>query len=311
MVERDDGLSDMSLGVRNDHSSTHKKPGGFPSKGTPLGKTTGQLKRPACMCSSGCSSGLQPQAKKYKTGMLKDVSLAEAGKYASLKEYAFFDNVRNALGSIEVYNNFLRCLDLFNSEIISSGELITMVNPFLGKHGELYQWFKEFLGHKDCSATLDESLPQVAKKESSVRDDYNMDIDYQSCRRYVASCRALPSTYPQPKCSGRTQLCHEVLNDTWGSIPTGSEDSTFVTSRKSKSEEHIYRCEDECFEGDKEKYDDKTVLEDAASVVNHHMKRSSNLPSTIQAPPTTSPLMTALRLSKEKIGFCDVADRET
>ena len=30
---------------------------------------------------------------KYKTGILKDVSMAEAGKYASLKEYAFFDQV--------------------------------------------------------------------------------------------------------------------------------------------------------------------------------------------------------------------------
>ena len=40
----------------------------------------------------------------------------------------------------------------------------------------------------------------------------------------------------------------QVLNDTWVSIPTWSEDSTFVTSRKSQFEEHIYKCEDERFE---------------------------------------------------------------
>ena len=34
---------------------------------------------------------------KYKTGILKDVSMAEAGKFASLKEYAFFDQVNAPL----------------------------------------------------------------------------------------------------------------------------------------------------------------------------------------------------------------------
>lgn len=39
-----------------------------------------------------------------------------------------------------------------------------------------------------------------------------------------------------------------MLNDTWVSFPTWSEDSTFVTSRKTQYEEYIYRCEDERFE---------------------------------------------------------------
>ena len=52
------------------------------------------------------------------------------------------------------------------------------------------------------------------------------------------------------KCSGRTQLCREVLNDTWVSFPAWSEDSQFVTSRKTQYEEFIYRTEDERFEFD-------------------------------------------------------------
>ena len=39
-----------------------------------------------------------------------------------------------------------------------------------------------------------------------------------------------------------------MLNDTWVSFPSWSEDSTFVSSRKTQFEEHIYRCEDERFE---------------------------------------------------------------
>jgi paired amphipathic helix protein Sin3a len=59
----------------------------------------------------------------------------------------------------------------------------------------------------------------------------------------------------QPKCSGRTIgpagiICKEVLNDTWVSFPSWSEDSQFVSSRKTQYEEHIYRTEDERFEYD-------------------------------------------------------------
>ena len=43
-------------------------------------------------------------------------------------------------------------------------------------------------------------------------------------------------------------VCLQVLNDTWVSFPSWSEDSTFVSSKKTQYEEHIYRCEDERFE---------------------------------------------------------------
>ena len=37
-----------------------------------------------------------------------------------------------------------------------------------------------------------------------------MEIDYASCKRLGSSYRALPKSYQQPKCTGRTQLCREV-----------------------------------------------------------------------------------------------------
>lgn len=72
--------------------------------------------------------------------------------------------------------------------------------------------------------------------------------DFANCKRCGASYRALPKSYQQPRCSGRTALCNEVINDTWVSFPSWSEDSTFVASRKTQYEEHIYRCEDERYE---------------------------------------------------------------
>ena len=76
----------------------------------------------------------------------------------------------------------------------------------------------------------------------------NSFLDYSSCKRYGHSYRGLPKSYHPPRCSGRTTLCREVLNDTWVSFPSWSEESTFVTSRKTQFEESIYRCEDERFE---------------------------------------------------------------
>lgn len=43
-------------------------------------------------------------------------------------------------------------------------------------------------------------------------------------------------------------VCLQVLNDTWVSFPSWSEDSTFVSSKKTPYEEQLHRCEDERFE---------------------------------------------------------------
>ncbi|XP_078328570.1 paired amphipathic helix protein Sin3a-like isoform X2 [Crassostrea virginica] len=228
-----------ALGVRNDHSSTVKKPSlGNKSQ---LGKSGNQHRRP--------SGGPQPPQKKQRTGTLKDISLAEAGRYGTLNEFAFFDKVRKFLKHPEVYENFLRCLVLFNQEVISRTELVQLVQTFLQRSPELYKWFKDFLGYKESGGTT-EAVPQGALGKERVSGELAMEIDYATCKRYGASYRALPKSYPQPKCSGRSPLCREVLNDTWVSFPSWSEDSTFVTSRKTQYEEHIYRCEDERFELD-------------------------------------------------------------
>ncbi|XP_076284809.1 SIN3 transcription regulator family member A isoform X4 [Lasioglossum baleicum] len=230
---------------------------------------TGQLKRSPSFLPSvtaGNSHHIQhgpPPLKKHKVSSMREcVTIAEAGKYGSLNDYAFFDKVRKALRSQEVYDNFLRCLVLFNQEIVSKSELVQLVTPFLGRFPELLRWFKDFLGHLPESSTTAttnassnmnvEALPNnvVRSHQDRPQGDLAMEIDYTACKRLGASYCALPKSYVQPKCTGRTQLCKEVLNDTWVSFPTWSEDSTFVTSRKTQYEEFIYRCEDERFELD-------------------------------------------------------------
>ncbi|XP_076267862.1 SIN3 transcription regulator family member A [Rhynchophorus ferrugineus] len=197
-----------------------------------------------------------PPPKKHKMSVsYRDVSLGEASKYGNLNDYAFFDKVRKALKSHEVYTNFLRCLILFNQEIISKTELLQIVTPFLGKFPELLKWFREFMGQNDV-----EPIPFNVTRSERPQGDHALEIDLATAKRLGASYCIIPKAQEGLKCSGRTQLCKEVLNDQWVSFPTWSEDSTFVSSRKTQYEESMYRCEDERFELD-------VVIETNASTI--------------------------------------------
>ena len=44
-----------------------------------------------------------------------------------------------------VYDSFIRCLYLFNEEVLSRQELICIAQPFFCKAPEMFAWFKEFV----------------------------------------------------------------------------------------------------------------------------------------------------------------------
>ena len=112
-------------------------------------------------------------------------------------------------------------------------------------------------------------------KDSRDHEMQSMEIDYSTCKRLGTSYCALPKSYEPPKCSGRTPLCKETLNETWVSFPTwSSEDSTFVSSRKTQYEEYIYRTEDERYELDivlETHMSTIRVLEGVLKKLNHRM----------------------------------------
>lgn len=212
-----------------------------------------------------------PPTKRHKP-VGRDVTLAEASKFGTLNDFAFFDRVRKALRTPEVYEQFLRCLTLFNHDIVSKPELQNLITPFLSRFPELLRHFQEFLGPaaagvNDGTVAGVSQYGQVAagtsgtqtaaaattaaqRQDHRSQNDLGPDIDLSTCKRLGTSYCVLPKTSEVRKCSGRTALCKEVLNDTWVSFPTWAEDSTFVTSRKTQYEELIYRCEDERFELD-------------------------------------------------------------
>ncbi|XP_054713326.1 paired amphipathic helix protein Sin3a-like [Uloborus diversus] len=237
--------------IKSEHNSSVKKPS-LPTKPLPTAnnqtKQIQAIKRPSPSVPS-------PPMKKPRMTSLKDITLSEATKHGTLNDFAFFDKVRKAFKSQEIYENFLRCLVIYNQELISRQDLVLLVSPFLSKYSDLYKWFKDFLGYKENNNNNNNTSVDIVPKKIETQErervgDFATEIDYSSCVKYGASYRAVPRNYVQPKCSGRTALCHEVLNDTWVSFPSWSEDSTFVSSRKTQFEEYIYRCEDERFEFD-------------------------------------------------------------
>ncbi|XP_068170907.1 paired amphipathic helix protein Sin3a-like [Antennarius striatus] len=230
---------DRAESVRNDHGGTVKRP--LLNNKQRLSQNGLPIRRPGGV-------GAPAVVKKKPKIMGKDYSISEVSKHSTSTETMFFEKVKKTLRSSEAYDNFMRCLHIFNQEVISRAELVQLVIPFLGKFPELCMWFKNFLGYRESShgeSSHAESLPKERATEGIA-----MEIDYASCKRLGSSYRALPKSYQQPKCTGRTPLCREVLNDTWVSFPSWSEDSTFVSSKKTQYEEHIYRCEDERFELD-------------------------------------------------------------
>lgn len=189
----------------------------------------------------------EPPIKRHKP-TCRDVSFADAAKYGTLQDYAFFDKVRETLKNPDVYDNFLRCLTIFNQEIVSKSELVNLVSPFLSKEPELLKKFQEFMKFSSQNEAV--PLSVVQRQDLRAQTDTAAEIDVAQCKRLGTSYCALPKTSESKKCSGRTPLCREVLNDTWVSFPSWSEDSTFNASRKTQYEEFIYRCEDERFELD-------------------------------------------------------------
>ncbi|CAM6050285.1 unnamed protein product [Sphagnum compactum] len=238
-------------------------------------------------------------------------SLEDLGKNASSLP-AFVEKVKSRLRNRETYQDFLKCLNIFNQEIISRRELQRVVGDILGKHADLMEGFNEFLTHCENEGNLagvfssrnlggefaDEQKPKIEKdrerdsekdkecdrdkekeregerhrdkdKERDVKPSKEAlhkvsgipnkdkfmnkpisELDLSNCEQCTPSYRLLPKHYPRPISSHRTSLADSVLNDSWVSVTSGSEDYSFKHMRKNQYEESLFRCEDDRYELD-------------------------------------------------------------
>ena len=207
---------------------------------------------------AGAVAGEQRGKKRSANDQVKDTPIPialpqqpETWVYNAAVERQFFDAAREALMSYtrdggQAWAEFLKCLDMYAQEILSRNEMLTFVEPLLGKRNtKLFEEFKRILAAAGAQSI---SIPNPEDSWHSVPLS---EIDFTRCRRCSPSYRALPRDYPLPPCSDRSDEENKCLNDIWVSLPVGSEESyTFRHMRRNTYEETLFRCEDERFEID-------------------------------------------------------------
>ncbi|GAA56196.1 paired amphipathic helix protein Sin3a [Clonorchis sinensis] len=220
-----------------------------------------------------------------------DVSLLHKVRHVFM--YIFRLQIRSVLctdnGSDRAYQTFLQALNLFNRNELSADELLQSVRPLFPRHPDVWRRLCDTVssasptGHGSAVASErdrekhDREFRLLSSNVPSAYDiqpDANpgppltgggsaiplldvghkrLDLDFMKLRTCGTSYRALPSNFPQSKCSGRLKcpIAREVLNDSYISFSSlTSEDSQFVSSKKNQYEEHMYRVEDERYEVD-------------------------------------------------------------
>lgn len=124
-----------------------------------------------------------------------------------------------------------------------------------GREEERSEHGRDVEKEKERDRHLTRDLPShKGSLASSNREKYMTkpisELDLSSCEQCTPSYRLLPKSYPKPIVSYRKPLAHGVLNDTWVSVTSGSEDYSFKHMRRNQYEESLFRCEDDRFELD-------------------------------------------------------------
>ncbi|RLN31970.1 hypothetical protein BBO99_00003957 [Phytophthora kernoviae] len=156
------------------------------------------------------------------------------------EEWGIFEKIKKILPSRDNWREFLKCLELYSQEVLDRNEMLSLIRNLFGRHTELVDEFDHLLCSHGVQKTPKEIWPFIPLAET----------DLSQCRRATPSYRGLPASYPIPPCSSRSALDKSVCNDSWVSVPTGSEDYSFKSMRKNQYEEALFKCEDERFEID-------------------------------------------------------------
>ena len=151
-----------------------------------------------------------------------------------MDETTFFEKIKKFIGNKQTYTDFLKVLNLFSQDLIGVNELVDKIENFLGGQPDLFNWFKNFVGYQD--------KPKII--ENIVHEKHRLDLDL--CEACGPSYKKLPKNDTYMPCSGRDDMCWQILNDEWVGHPVwASEDSGFIAHRKNQYEETLFRIEEE------------------------------------------------------------------
>ncbi|KAF7793452.1 hypothetical protein EIP86_004564 [Pleurotus ostreatoroseus] len=171
------------------------------------------------------------------------VNLVMNGMPSSQDELIFWDRIKKALEPMGTYDDFLKLLSLYSSEVIELQALVEQADHFLGDigNGELLAQFKDLVGWDDRSQNPEFGPPDSIRTRAPDPQAPICPDDGQG-----PSYRRLPDYETKLACSGRDWLAWKVLNDEWISHPTwASEESGFIAHKKNSFEDTLHRSEEE------------------------------------------------------------------
>ncbi len=144
----------------------------------------------------------------------------------------------------EPWQEFLKCVELYSIEVLTRVETLALVVDLFGPHTDLYADFKQLMEAIDGGSGGQLQTDMWYSTPLS-------EVDFSQCRKCTPSYRALPKDYPLPASPERTVSDQSVLNDTFVSVPVGSEEAySFKQHRRNQYEEGLFAYEDERFEVD-------------------------------------------------------------
>lgn len=209
-------------------------------------------------------------------GIPEPVPPSAVSKASSLlEELSFFDKVKKAIGNKQTYNEFLKMLNLFSQDIIDKETLVERVESFLGDNNQdLTNWFKQFVGYEEATQHMEDITFRKHQIELSL------------CKSYGPSYRQLPKVETFMPCSGRDEMCWEVLNDELVGHPTwASEDSGFVSHRKNQYEEILFKIEEERLEFDYHMEANLRTIQTLETIANRIANMTPEQKASFKLPP--------------------------
>ena len=153
-------------------------------------------------------------------------------------EVSFFEKLKKNMNNKATYNEFLKLINMYTNDIIDRNTLVQRVEPFLATVPDQFNYFKSLVKYTGQDEVID-NIP-VAKAR----------VDLNHCKKFGPSYRQLPKSEAKLQCSGRDDMCWEVLNDDWVSHPTWASEEGFTAHRKNQHEEALHKCEEERYEYD-------------------------------------------------------------
>jgi paired amphipathic helix protein Sin3a len=153
-------------------------------------------------------------------------------------EVSFFEKLKKGMNNKATYNEFLKLINMYTNDIIDCNTLVQRVEPFLASTSDQLIWFKSLVKYTGQDEVID-NIPAPKAR-----------VDLNHCKKFGPSYRQLPKSEAALQCSGRDDMCWEVLNDDWVSHPTWASEEGFTAHRKNQHEEALHKCEEERYEYD-------------------------------------------------------------